>query len=325
MSTLKTNAIRNANASSDGVTLNSDGTIAIPSDKHVVLPSGTTAERAGSPPNYSLRYNTTLSELEFWDGTNWNTINQTKAWQLDNNATHWWKSEGIQSKTLWNAQTGGVNLVPGHTDDLTYNSSDSGFNNNKTIDFNPNTGSDFGVLRTAYSDDTYWDPPEPFSVIMVIEKITHGSGSNLGDGLFVQGYNQGTTGSWSVDIAGDHTWGNGYGEQVGGINTYSDHNYGSSSVKGIFCFRCDSGGVSSAYMFQPSGQSSFTTLATANSLPSSLPTSGFDYLSIGNFNTTSASHEWGGTIAEVVYYKGVRVTDSELARFSTYAKAKFNI
>ena len=101
MSTLKTNAIRNANASSDGVTLNSDGTIAIPSDKHIVLPSGTTAQRAGSPPSYSLRYNTTLGELEFWDGTNWNTINQTKAWEVDNTATHWWKSEGIASNSSW--------------------------------------------------------------------------------------------------------------------------------------------------------------------------------------------------------------------------------
>lgn len=107
MSTLKTNAIRNANASSDGVTLSSDGNIAVPneltlsSNKHVVLPSGTTAQRAGSPPNYSLRYNTTLGELEFWDGTNWNTINQTKAWDIDNTATAWWKNEGITDTSGW--------------------------------------------------------------------------------------------------------------------------------------------------------------------------------------------------------------------------------
>ena len=159
MSTLKTNAIRNANASSDGVTLSSDGNIAVPneltlsSNKHVVLPAGTTAQRDSSPPSYSFRYNTTLSELEFWDGTNWNTINQTKAWQLDNNATHWWKSEGIVNKTQWNAQVGGVNFVAGHTDTATYNSSDSGFNNQKTIDFNPNTSSDYAVLETAASEN----------------------------------------------------------------------------------------------------------------------------------------------------------------------------
>ena len=293
---------------------------------NIVLPSGTTAQRTGSPANYSLRYNTTLSELEFYDGTNWNTINQTKSWDLENTATHWWKSEGIQSKTLWNAQVGGANLTPGHTDDLTYNATDSGFNNQKTIDFNPNTGSDFGTLGTAEVDDSYWNGTEAWSVIMVIEKTQHGSGNNLGDGLFVQVYNSTQTNSWSVDIAGDHTWGQTPGEQVSGISGYADFNYATGTKKGIFCFRCDANGASSAYMFQPSGSSSFTTLATANSLPSSLPTSGFDRLNIGNFHgTTGSSHEWGGTIAEIAYYKGIRVTDAELTRFSTYAKTKFNI
>ena len=78
-------------------------------------------------------------------------------------------------------------------------------------------------------------------------------------------------------------------------------------------------------MWQESGQSSFTTIASASSLPSSLPGSGFDRLSVGNFRTTSTNHEWSGTIAEIVYYKGVRVSDEELSRFSTYAKAKFSI
>ena len=279
-----------------------------------------------TPTEGSQYWHTNDNTQYIYDGTNWNPVKVTLPWEQENNATHWWKSEGIQSKTLWNAQEGGVNLVPGHTDDLTYNSSDSGFNNNKTIDFNPNTGSDFGMLRTAFSDNTYWNATEPWSVIMVIEKFQHGSGSNLGDGLFVQGYNQGTSGSWSVDIAGDHTWGGGYGEQVGGISGYSNFSYSSSNTKkGIFCFRCDTNGTNTAYMFQPAGNNTFTTLATANALPSSLPGSGFDYLGVGNFNTTGASHEWGGTIAEIAYYKGIRVSDDELSRFSTYAKPKFSI
>lgn len=279
-----------------------------------------------TPTEGSQYWHTTDNTQYIYDGTNWNPVKVTLPWENENNATHWWKSEGIQSKTLWNAQAGGVNLVPGHTDDLTYNSSDSGFNNNKTIDFNPNTGSDFGMLRTAYNDNAYWNASEPWSVIMVIEKFQHGSGSNLGDGLFVQGYNQTTTGSWSVDVAGDHTWGGGYGEQVGGISGYANFSYSSSNTKkGIFCFRCDTNGTNTSYMFQAAGNNSFTTLATANFLPSSLPTSGFDYLGVGNFNTTGASHEWGGTIAEIAYYKGVRVSDDELSRFSTYAKPKFSI
>lgn len=329
-SRLIVNSIRHTGASGDGVTLNSDGTVAVPneltlgSNKHVVIPAGTTAQRDSSPPNYSLRYNTTLGELEFWDGTNWNTINQTKAWDIQNTATHWWKSEGIQSNSLWNAQVGGQNFAAGQVGDLVYNSSDSGFNNNKTLDFNASDSS-YSRLETAESDNNYWDPPEPWSVIMVVEKTDHNSGTGLGDGLFVQTYNSTTDGSWSLDIAGDHTWSNSYGEQVGGISGYANHDYSASTKKGIFCFRCDTNGASSNYMFQPSGSSSFSTIASASSLPSSLPSSGFDRLSLGNFRTTSTNHEWSGTVAEIAYYKGIRVTDAELARFSTYAKAKFSI
>ena len=329
MSTLKTNAIRNANASSDGVTLSSDGTIAVPneltlsSNKHVVLPSGTTAQRAGSPPNYSLRYNTTLGELEFWDGANWNTINQTKAWDVDNTATHWWKSEGIASKTSWVAEVGGADFGAGHTDHLTYNATDSGFNNQKTIDFNQGADSNFGMLQTASAD--YWGGADmAWSVIMVIEKTDHNSGTGLGDGMFVQVYNNTTDGSWSVDLAGDHTWSNSYGEQVGGISGYNQNS--NFPKKGIFCFRMNANGTNSEYKWQESGQSTFTNIATASSAPSSLPTNNYTRLAIGNFfNTTSSNHEWSGTIAEIAYYKDIRVTDAELARFSSYAKTKFGI
>ena len=334
MSRLETDAIRNAAASSDAVTLSTDGTISVPneltlsSNKHVVLPSGTTAQRAGSPPNYSLRYNTTLSELEFWDGTNWNTINQTKAWNLENNATHWWKSEGITANNSWTATKGGYNFGEGDVGNpvqIVYNSSDSGFNSNRTLDFNQVSDGDYARLETAEANDTFWNATEPWSVIIVLEKHKQNSGTSLGDGLFVQTYNNSTDKSWSVDLSGDHTWTNGVGEQVGGISGYSNHNYQTTPKKGIFCFRCDTNGASSNYMWQESGQSSFTTIATASSLPSSLPTSGFDRLGIGNFRSTSSNHEWTGTYAEIAYYKGIRITDSELARFSTYAKTKFGI
>ena len=89
-----------------------------------------------TPTEGSQYWHTTENTQYIYDGTSWNPVKVTLPWENENNATHWWTSEGIQSKTLWNAQVGGVNLVPGHTDDLTYNSSDSGFNNNKTIELN---------------------------------------------------------------------------------------------------------------------------------------------------------------------------------------------
>jgi len=331
MSRIIVDSIRNSSAGSDGVTLSSDGSVTIPTDKHIVLPSGTTAQRAGSPPNYSLRYNTTLNELEFWDGSNWNTINQTKAWNIDNTATHWWKSEGIASNSSWVAQKGGANFGLGNnTSTITYTASDSDFNNNKTLYFNENASfNGYSYLETPNSDNAYWDPSEGFSVIMVIEKKDQSANTTLGDSLFVQGYNQTTDGSWAIDLSGDHTWNNSYGEVVGGISGYvnsaSNYGNGSSPKKGIFCFRCDTNGADMNWMWQESGQSSFTTIHTASSFFSNVPSSGYDYLALGNFKTTSSNHEWKGRIAEIAYYKGSRVSDAELSRFSSYAKAKFGI
>ena len=280
-----------------------------------------------TPTEGSQYWHTTENTQYIYDGTNWNPVKVTLPWEQENTATHWWKSEGIASNSSWVAQVGGQNFTPGDATNIVYNSSDSAFNNHKTLDFNIANNNNYSRLETNEVDNGYWDPPEAWSVILVIDKFDQND-TSLGDGLFIQTYNSTTSGSWSVDLSGDHTWSNSYGEQVQAISGYADHNYGSNganSKKGIFCFRCGSNGASSNYMWQESGQSSFTTIASASSLPSSLPGSGFDRLSIGNFRTTSTNHEWSGTIAEIVYYKGVRVSDDELSRFSTYAKAKFSI
>ena len=276
-----------------------------------------------TPTEGSQYWHTNENTQYIYDGTNWNPVKVTLPWDQENTVTHWWKSEGIQSKTLWNAQSGGENFVAGHTDHMNYNSSDSGFNNQKTLDFNQGDDSNFGMLQTA--SGSYWGgADEAWSVIVVMEKTDHNSGTGYGDGMFIQVYNDTTNGSWSVDISGDHTWNNSYGEQVGGISGYNSN--AGMPKKGIFCFRMEANGASSEYKWQESGQSTFTNLATASSAPSSLPTNNFTRLAIGNFySTTSSNHEFSGTIAEIAYYKGIRVSDDELSRFSTYAKAKFSI
>ena len=311
-----------SNLTWDGTNLAVAGT-----GSNIVVPSGTTAQRNGSPANYSIRYNTTLSKLELYTGTAWKAITLEKTWDEENTATHWWKSEGIVDSATWNAQVGGsnANLTAGSSTHITYNSSDSGFNNQKTLDFNQGSDSNYGYLRTGSVTNGFWDPSEAWSVIMVIEKTDHNSGTGYGDGLFIQTLGSYTDGSWSVDIAGDHTWSGSYGEQVGGISGYNQASDYSTPKKGIFCFRADTNGSSSQYKFQPSGSNTFTTLGTASSFPSSIPGSGYNRLNIGNFYTTSSNHEWSGTIAEIAYYKGIYVSDTELTNFSTYAKAKFNI
>ena len=48
-------------------------------DRYVRLPTGTTAQRPGSPQVGYLRFNTTISAPEFWNGTAWRALNLTAA------------------------------------------------------------------------------------------------------------------------------------------------------------------------------------------------------------------------------------------------------
>ena len=56
------------NISSSGVLGFNDTTGAVP------LPSGTTAQRPGSPSNGEMRFNTDTSQAEYYDGANWREL-----------------------------------------------------------------------------------------------------------------------------------------------------------------------------------------------------------------------------------------------------------
>ena len=331
MSTLKTNAIRNANASSDGITLSSDGTIAVPneltlsSNKHVVLPAGTTAERDSSPPNYSFRYNTTLSKLEFWNGTAWRVVSIEPTWDEENTATAWWKNEGITDTSGWDngGGTGGSTFNFSYsqgTSTMSVSTSDSDFNNKKSISFNDQTDGSAG-FATAASANTYWaGTSEAFSFMAVIKKTAQNSGTNLGDGLFVHTYNSGSTASYSYDLTGDHGWGGAYGETFGYTAPPGD----SYPQKGIFLVRIDANYSQQQILWYPAGGSSWSLRDSATGIPSNFSTSGYDRISLANFYGGSTSHEFSGKIAECAYWKGTYLTDVERDRMTTYLKNKFN-
>ena len=48
-------------------------------NRYVRLPTGTTAQRPGSPKVGYLRFNTTVGAPEFWSGTAWRALNLTAA------------------------------------------------------------------------------------------------------------------------------------------------------------------------------------------------------------------------------------------------------
>ena len=53
-----------------------DGVIVIAGTTGFEIPTGTTAQRPGSPGSGTLRYNTSTSELEIWNGTSWQGFDQ---------------------------------------------------------------------------------------------------------------------------------------------------------------------------------------------------------------------------------------------------------
>ena len=261
----------------------------------------------------SIYYNTTDDKLRFYNGTAWADVGAVSF--AGDNATHWWKSEGIASADSWIAERGSVNFAAGGSGSLTYTASDSDFNSQKSI-------GQISVNQYRYltadtgSNGGFWDGSGAFSAILAFKKTAH-IDANWGDSLFVQQRNGAPDGSWAIDIEGDHTWGGQYGETFG--------NYGSFSFpqKGIMCIRCGTNAANSEVLWCPAGSSSWTTLSTGSNYPSNI--SNF-YDAINLFNITGATHSghrFEGKICEVAYFKNLRVSDTTRDAWKDYIKTKF--
>ena len=264
----------------------------------------------------SVYYNSNDDKLRAWDGSAWDDVGGAAAF-AGTDATHWWKSEGIASADLWSAERGNVNFSAGGSGSLTYTTSDSDFNSQKSI-------GQVSVNQYRYltadtnSNGSFWDGSSAFSAILAFKKTAH-IDANWGDSLFVQQRNGQPDGSWAIDIEGDHTWGGQYGE------TFGSGSPGGFSFpqKGIMCIRCGTNAANSQVLWCPAGSSSWTTLATGSSYPSSI--SNF-YDAINLFNITGATHSghrFEGKICEVAYFKNLYVSDATRDAWKTYIKAKF--
>ena len=75
-SRLIVNSIRHTGASTDSISLSSDGNTTFNATGSMVLPSGTTAQRPSSPSEGMYRYNTTIKAAEIYNGNAWVTIGQ---------------------------------------------------------------------------------------------------------------------------------------------------------------------------------------------------------------------------------------------------------
>ena len=242
-------------------------------------------------------------------------------------AMAWWKSEDIVSVSSWPAAKGGsdANLVSHATSGLSYNSSDSSFNNHKTIQ---HSGNNTGGLHTSNDDIGYWwNGNDAFTVIMAMRKEQHNGGSSYGDSFFVHNVNGvggQATSSWSIGPYGDHTWGGQYGEMWGGIQNYFEglEMRFSFPWRGLFMVRM-SGGFDYGELSVNAG-SGWKRLDLRHNPPSGLGSS-WRALSIFTNSAANSGHSGTGRIAEWAYWRNKRLGGNELDAVTKSWCNKFNL
>jgi len=262
-------------------------------------------------------YDTTDSKMKFYNGTDWAELSTTSSNFAGTDATHWWKNEGIVSATSWTAEKGGFNFAQSLNGSLTYSATDSNFNNLKSI---TNNTSDTVGLYVAGSAGDFWDGSSGYSVIVVMRKTQHNSGTSYGDCVFSQTRNDTVAdGSLSIDLVGDHSWGGQYGEQLGYIAPP-----GSYPQKGILLLRVGANGANTSLEWWPAGGSSWSVRGTASSFANGVSGNNYKGVSLFNFQHGAAnSHRYTGSIAEVAYFKNLRISDSTRDAWKNYIVSKF--
>jgi hypothetical protein len=265
-------------------------------------------------------FNTTNNVKRVYTGTAWANVGNSTSGPAINTATNWWKNEDIAGTAgTWNwadsvgSQNMIYNLNGGGNSDITITTStDLG---NKDV-FKKTSASYGHLLTNTTTAGTFHTNGNSWTAMVVYNKTSHTGGGAYGDAMFVHDRNGLTPqdGSWSLDVAGDHTWGGGYSE-VFGTNIPGT----TTPNKGIVMFRFNGqNGTIERYI-----SSAWTTLDTASSQPTSAPYSNISLFSF--YDATNTSHMFVGEIAEVAFWKGISISDSERNAWSAYLSAKFSI
>ena len=264
-------------------------------------------------------FNTTDGVLRIYNGNSWVSVGTSGP--AINTATNWWKNEGIAGTAgTWNwadsvgSQNMTYNLNGGGNSDITIaTSSDLG---NKNV-FKKTTAGTYGHLLTnTTTAGTFHTNGNSWTAMLVYNKTSHSSGNTLGDAMFVHDRNGASPqdGAWSLDVAGDHTWGGSFNEAFGTNSTGL-----TVPNKGIVMFRFNGqNGTIERY-----SSNAWSTLDTATFQPTNAA-----YTSISLFSFHDASntaHMYVGEIAEVAFWKGASISDAERNAWSTYLSGKFGI
>lgn len=307
----------------DGQTVSYSETTSVLSGIGLSLNSSTGAITGILPASSSTSGTTNTFTIRGSDGTNITdrTFNIISKDAGDANLWGWWKSEDIGNGTslnsTWNDSSGNNRHLTLVGSALTYTASDSNFNNQQSV----------GHL-SASTGNYYWHNGSPISYNqdhtgMVVMRRTATQNHNYGDGLMIWNISGSLTdGSWSHDWNGDHSWGNGYGENFSPDT--SNTNRFTNETLSFMTTRDASSGSSWQYNLLRNGTNSWSTYKTAS------PTFNFnatwDRFSLFNFiHATHGGHAYLGYIAECVWFKGTRISDAQRNNWKDYFKEKFGI
>ena len=213
-----------------------------------------------------------------------------------------WKSEDITNGGNWSDASGNNRTLVRVGSSISYNGSDSTFNNQKTL-----------THSSATTGNYYWVNESPitynndFSFFVVCAKPSSGS---YADALLVfNDNNSNADNSPSYDVNGYHAWGQ---DSQGDSFTHG---------KAIVFIKKSGSTVTCSYL--PSG-TSFTTRHTLTGHFTQSHT--WNRFSIFNFiHPSHPNHSYIGTIAECIYFKDNAISDGLRDTYTNYLKSKFNI
>ena len=285
----------------------------------------TAAPTSPSPTEGSEYWHKTKNKKYIYDGTDWNSVDVTQPY-TGGASTHWWTQEGLTGNDGWTATKGSKNLTRYQDDQLTYVASDSNFNNKKSIGL---TSAQNSYLAYKGSNNDFWNAKnEAFSIAIVTRKTFSSHSFGVGDALFSHCDSFTThTATWSFEPCGDHIWTDG-GEHWDDDNA-ANMPGGASGLPwtGIYFLKFNSSGNGGAYWWNKgSSTSSWTTLGTASSWPSTITASSMEGISFFmGPHATATNHRYQGIAADIIYWKGSSISDTERDAYKNWAVEEYGL
>ena len=275
-------------------TINNAGNTTFHSTGHIVLPSGTTAQRVNTTG--ALRYNNSLGNLEFYDGSSWKRVRLLESAPTSGLLAYWPFSSASRSGTTYNDVSGnGQHLTVNGT--ITDDTTETKFNG--CIDFGTADGNHY--LKSSSNSFTDIDASSGYSGVSISVWVKTTVTNNLQQWIISEGT---VNTRWNYFVEND------YGPKWRSVSGGDVHMTGNPGMMTGNWHHLVVTWNSSNSLVKHYRDGSFTNSGTSNVTPSF--TGG--YLLVGQHSSltgNSSSYRWRGKMAHMRLYNRV-LTSSEV-------------